>query len=144
MSGIPHFVFLDAAGRPQAAAVGKLPPEVLQGDLQVGPPAVSGAWRAGAGAGQGRDVSRWRQRMQGRGYSPGEALPGLLLVKAASGAAGPAGRWLMRMLFPGNVQALAEGGPLPYARVRGAASPLQPPSGVMLGPSNQAGPLDHY
>lgn len=31
MAGIPHFVFLDGAGRPLAAAVGRLPPEVLQG-----------------------------------------------------------------------------------------------------------------
>jgi thioredoxin-related protein len=27
--GIPHFVFLDRKGTPQAAAVGRLPPEVL-------------------------------------------------------------------------------------------------------------------
>ena len=33
IKGIPHFVFLDAAGHPQAAAVGKLPREVLEGDF---------------------------------------------------------------------------------------------------------------
>ena len=33
--GIPHFVFLDAAGVPRAAAVGKLPAEVLRGDLEA-------------------------------------------------------------------------------------------------------------
>jgi thiol-disulfide isomerase/thioredoxin len=31
--GIPHFVFLGPDGRPQAAAVGKLPKEVLDGDF---------------------------------------------------------------------------------------------------------------
>ncbi len=73
MNGIPHFVFLDGQGRPQAAAVGKLPPEVLKGDLE----------------------------------------------------------------------ALAEGTPLPYARVRGAASPMQRPDVLMAGPSRPANPLDH-
>jgi len=33
VKGIPHFVFLGADGRPQAAAVGKLPREVLEGDF---------------------------------------------------------------------------------------------------------------
>lgn len=74
VSGIPHFVFLDSQGVPQAAAVGKLPPEVLLGDLD----------------------------------------------------------------------ALAEGKPLPYARVRGQVSPMQRPGAVMAGPSNQVGPLDHF
>jgi hypothetical protein len=31
VNGIPHFVFLDNAGKPLAAAVGRLPKEVLQG-----------------------------------------------------------------------------------------------------------------
>lgn len=31
VNGIPHFVFLDDAGKPLAAAVGRLPKEVLQG-----------------------------------------------------------------------------------------------------------------
>lgn len=31
VGGIPHFVFLDGAGQPLAAAVGKLPASVLQG-----------------------------------------------------------------------------------------------------------------
>jgi hypothetical protein len=73
VNGIPHFVFLDGQGRVQAAAVGKLPPEVLNGDLR----------------------------------------------------------------------ALAEGTSLPYARVRGAVSPMQRPDAVMAGPSRSAGPLDH-
>ncbi|GAB4821897.1 hypothetical protein N2152v2_008943 [Parachlorella kessleri] len=73
VNGIPHFVFLNAQGQPQAAAVGRLPPEILQGDLK----------------------------------------------------------------------ALAEGAPLPYARARGAASPMQRPEGVKAGPATQAGPLDH-
>ena len=33
--GIPEFVFLDAQGKPQAVAVGKLPKEVLEGDFQA-------------------------------------------------------------------------------------------------------------
>jgi thioredoxin-related protein len=32
VNGIPHFVFLDDAGKPLAAAVGRLPKEVLQGE----------------------------------------------------------------------------------------------------------------
>jgi thiol-disulfide isomerase/thioredoxin len=32
VNGIPHFVFLDDAGKPLAAAVGRLPKEVLQGN----------------------------------------------------------------------------------------------------------------
>jgi thiol-disulfide isomerase/thioredoxin len=74
--GIPHFVFLDSNGKPQAAAVGKLPKEVLEGDFQ----------------------------------------------------------------------ALAEGKPLPYARVAGATSPLQrPPDGgsMLSGSSSTAMPRDH-
>ncbi len=33
--GIPHFVFLDGTGAVQAAAVGRLPKEVLQGDVDA-------------------------------------------------------------------------------------------------------------
>jgi thioredoxin-related protein len=32
VNGIPHFVFLDKEGNPQAAAVGRLPEEVLDGE----------------------------------------------------------------------------------------------------------------
>lgn len=32
VKGIPHFVFLDQSGKAQAAAVGRLPREVLEGD----------------------------------------------------------------------------------------------------------------
>jgi hypothetical protein len=32
VGGIPHFVFLDGSGQPLAAAVGKLPATVLQGE----------------------------------------------------------------------------------------------------------------
>lgn len=73
--GIPHFVFLDSNGKPQAAAVGKLPKEVLEGDFA----------------------------------------------------------------------ALAEGKPLPYARVSGATSPLQRPDAAMSSPSSSsmAMPRDH-
>ena len=35
VNGIPHFVFLDGSGVPQAAAVGKLPREVLQGNVDA-------------------------------------------------------------------------------------------------------------
>jgi hypothetical protein len=70
--GIPHFVFLDGEGRAQAAAVGRVPEEVLEGD----------------------------------------------------------------------VRALAEGAPLPYARVQNAASPLQRPD-AMAGPKAQSMPRDH-
>jgi len=33
VKGIPHFVFLGPDGAPQAAAVGKLPREVIEGDF---------------------------------------------------------------------------------------------------------------
>jgi len=33
VGGIPHFVFIDAAGTPQAAAVGRLPRQVLEGNV---------------------------------------------------------------------------------------------------------------
>ncbi|KAH7619239.1 hypothetical protein Ndes2526B_g06196 [Nannochloris sp. 'desiccata'] len=74
--GIPHFVFLDSNGKPQAAAVGKLPKEVLEGDFA----------------------------------------------------------------------ALAEGKPLPYARMSGAASPLQRPDAAMASSSSSSStamPRDH-
>lgn len=32
VNGIPHFVFMDDSGKPLAAAVGRLPKEVLQGE----------------------------------------------------------------------------------------------------------------
>ena len=73
VKGIPHFVFLDAQGKPQAAAVGKLPKEVLEGDFA----------------------------------------------------------------------ALAEGKPLPYARIRGATSPLQRPEGAMAASTQSTMPRDH-
>jgi thiol-disulfide isomerase/thioredoxin len=75
VKGIPHFVFLDSNGKPQAAAVGKLPKEVLEGDFA----------------------------------------------------------------------ALAEGKPLPYARVAGSTSPLQRPDGSMMSSSSssKAMPRDH-
>lgn len=66
-------MFLDAQGKPQAAAVGKLPKEVLEGDFA----------------------------------------------------------------------ALAEGKPLPYARMSGATSPLQRPDAAAATPSSQAMPRDH-
>lgn len=72
VKGIPHFVFLGPDGTPQAAAVGKLPKEVLEGDFA----------------------------------------------------------------------ALAEGAPLPYARVAGTTSPLQRPDGP-VGNDKQAMPRDH-
>ena len=33
VNGIPHFVFLDDQGKPLAAAVGRLPKDVLQGGV---------------------------------------------------------------------------------------------------------------
>jgi thiol-disulfide isomerase/thioredoxin len=33
VNGIPHFVFMDDSGKPLAAAVGRLPKEVLQGNV---------------------------------------------------------------------------------------------------------------
>jgi hypothetical protein len=39
VSGIPHFVFMDAQGRPLTAAVGRLPQAVLEGE----PRALAGA-----------------------------------------------------------------------------------------------------
>ena len=73
VKGIPHFVFLDSDGKPQAAAVGKLPKEVLEGDFA----------------------------------------------------------------------ALAEGKPLPYARISGATSPLQKPDASMMSSPSTAMPRDH-
>jgi len=35
VGGIPHFVFLDTKGQPMAAAVGKLPEVVLQGNISA-------------------------------------------------------------------------------------------------------------
>lgn len=35
VAGIPHFVFLDTQGKPLAAAVGRLPKEVLEGVWQL-------------------------------------------------------------------------------------------------------------
>jgi hypothetical protein len=32
VKGIPHFVFLDKSGKAQAAAIGRLPRDVLEGD----------------------------------------------------------------------------------------------------------------
>ena len=50
---------------------------------------------------------------------------------------------LPREVLVGNTAALAEGKPLPYARIQAAgASGLQRPEGAMAGP-RQANPLDH-
>lgn len=51
VNGIPHFVFLDDGGKPLAAAVGRLPREVLQGGcclchVCVGSSAVKSVCRA--------------------------------------------------------------------------------------------------
>lgn len=35
VKGIPHFVFLDENGQPQAAAVGRVPQEILEGDVKA-------------------------------------------------------------------------------------------------------------
>lgn len=35
VNGIPHFVFMDQQGKPLAAAVGRLPREVLQGKAEL-------------------------------------------------------------------------------------------------------------
>lgn len=51
---------------------------------------------------------------------------------------------LPREVLAGNTAALAEGRPLPFARVQAeGASALQRPDGAMAGPQRQAGPLDH-
>lgn len=51
---------------------------------------------------------------------------------------------LPREVLAGNTRALAEGAPLPYARIQAAgASSLQRPEGAMAGPRAMAGPLDH-
>lgn len=50
---------------------------------------------------------------------------------------------LPREVLVGNTKALAEGQPLPYARIQAAgASGLQRPDSAMAGP-RQVAPLDH-
>lgn len=50
---------------------------------------------------------------------------------------------LPREVLAGNIKALSEGQPLPYARIQAAgASGLQRPDGAMAGP-RQVAPLDH-
>lgn len=68
---------------------------------------------------------------------PGPLPPALPAQAAAVGK-------LPAEVLQGDLQALAEGKPLPFARVRGQASPMQRPETTMMGPSKQAGPLDHF
>ncbi len=51
---------------------------------------------------------------------------------------------LPKEVLVGNTKALAEGSPLPYARIKAAgASSLQRPEGAMADPRAMAGPRDH-
>jgi hypothetical protein len=128
VNGIPHFVFLDGAGQPLAAAVGRLPREVLQG----------GAAR-GRLVGDSAGVSLERDTIGGQL----QAVMTHYLHRTLFASHSPHTRCTHRCDTPaGNVSALAAGQQqLPYAAVRGETSSLADAPGG--GGRGVAGPRDH-
>ena len=71
------------------------------------------------------------------------ACPQFVFLDASGKPVAAAVGKLPREVLAGNTKALAEGQPLPYARIQAAgASSLQRPEGAMAGPK-QSAPLDH-
>jgi hypothetical protein len=72
------------------------------------------------------------------------SLPQFVFLDASGKPLAAAVGKLPREVLTANSRALAEGQPLPYARVQAdGASSLQRPEGAMTGP-RQSGPLDHF
>ena len=76
VDGIPHFVFLDAAGRKQGQVVGRLPKEVLRSnaDALVAGAALPYAKAAGAPRRQRRGSAQPRLTQENAAQGPRPAL----------------------------------------------------------------------
>ncbi len=119
VGGIPHFVFLDKDGQPLAAAVGRLPRQVLEGERGLPPLTPPGRVPRVAGASTCNATQN--------------------CACSAAAAAGPP-------RAAGNVSTLASGSKqLPFAAVRERTSALPSAAGVQdaLGGPKLSGPRDH-
>eukprot|EP00983_Pelagomonas_calceolata_P095358 1158004-Pelagomonas_calceolata.AAC.1 len=150
--GIPHFIFLDKEGEPLAAAVGRLPRQVLEGQCRGHSSLSPTPLHCGLKA----CILLWTGSQSGcvtraglRALVTQAGLRALVSIEQVQGSnKRPLSLPFLDFpschfrLFADNVAALSQGQrQLPHASVRGETSAMTPPDGQAA--KSMSGPRDH-